>query len=160
MPPPLHHHLQARVAASEIGQALDPGRLDRALASWLPEAGERAFVVRCILGEGPIHHRGASYALIALAGAIAERVGATAPGVPGLAVPMRQSPHLERPDREPPAYPLHLDLAALDGLADGRDEARRVLADAVTDGPPHHALANVALLNLLAAILRRVAERP
>jgi hypothetical protein len=55
---------------------------------------------------------------------------------------------------------LRLDPSGLDHLAAGKDGVRQVLADAVTDGPPHHALANVALLNLLAAILRRVEAGP
>lgn len=159
MPPPHHHD---RAAASAIALVLDADRLARILEPWLPDAGERTYMVRCIIGEGPIHHRGASYALIALAGAIAERLGVTAaaPDGAGIPVPMRLPPHLERPGEDPPAYPLRLDLAGLDHLAAGQAGVRQVLADAVTDGPPHHALANVALLNLLAAILRRVESGP
>lgn len=155
MPP--HHD---RAAASAIAQVLDADRLARILAPWVPDVGERTFLVRCIIGEGPIHHRGASYALIALAGTIAERVGADVP-LPdrtGIPVPMRLPPHLERPGQESPAYPLCLDPAALDGLAGGH--AGVVLADAIIDGPPHHALANVVLVNLLSAILRRVEASP
>lgn len=157
MPP--HHH--ERAAVSAIANVLDSDRLAHILAPWVPDAGERAFLVRCIIGEGPIHHRGASYAMIALAGAIAERLGVSAPGSAqaGTVVPMRQPPHLKRPDREPPDYPLRLDRYGLDHLAAGRAGVSEVLADAVTDGPPHHALANVALLNLLAAILRQVESR-
>lgn len=159
MPAPHHHE---RAAASAISSALDAERLARILAPWIPDPGERTFVVRCIIGEGPIHHRGASYALLALAGAVAERLGSPGPGPGGadLAVPMRLPPHLERRDQDPPAYPLRLDPAGLDLLAGGEEDIRQVLVDAVTDGPPHHALANVALLNLLAAILRRIGERP
>lgn len=159
MPAPHHHE---RAAASAIGSALDAGRLAAILAPWVPDPGERAFVVRCIVGEGPIHHRGASYALLALAGAVAERLGSPGPepGATDLPVPMRLSPHLERPGQDPPAYPLRLDPAGLDLLTGGKEDIRQVLVDAVTDGPPHHALANVALLNLLAAILRRIGERP
>ncbi|MBA3846553.1 MAG: hypothetical protein H0X45_07905 [Planctomycetes bacterium] len=152
MPP---HH--ARASATAIASALDPDRVKRALASWIADEGDRTFVARCILDEGPIHHRGASYVLIALAAAIAERVGAVAAsGVSDIAVPMRQSPHLDRPGHQPPCYPLRLDPSVLDLVAEGDEGARAALADAVTDGPPHHALANVALLNLLAAILRRL----
>lgn len=162
MPPPHHHHHHDRAAASAIALVLDADRLTRILEPWVPDAGERTFLVRCIIGEGPIHHRGASYALIAMAGAIAERLGVSAPrpDQEGITVPMRLPPHLERPDQEPPVYPLQLDPSGLDHLANGKEGIRQVLADAVTDGPPHHALANVALLNLLAAILRRVEAGP
>jgi len=168
MPPPPHHGHHGhhghhdRAAASAIGSVLDADRLMRILAPWIPDAGERTFVVRCIIGEGPIHHRGASYALIALAGAIAERLGVSAipPGHEAIQVPMRQAPHMERHDHDAPTYPLALDPSGLAYLAGGQAGIRQVLADAVTDGPSHHALANVALLNLLAAILRRVESRP
>lgn len=156
MPPP--HPRPDRTAASAIALALDGDRLDRILAPWVADAGERAFLVRCIIAEGPIHHRGASYALLAVAGLIGERLGldGTAVEPAGAAVPMRLPPHLERPDQEPPAYPLHLDPGGLDRLCPDRPDLRQVLIDALTDGPPHHALANVALLNLLSAILRRI----
>jgi hypothetical protein len=158
--PPLHHH--DRAAASAIALVLDPDRLARILEPWVPDGGERTFLVRCIIGEGPIHHRGSSYALIALAGAIADRLGVSVPasGEASVTVPMRLPPHVERPDQDHPVYPLRLDPSGLDHLAAGKDGVRQVLADAVTDGPPHHALANVALLNLLAAILRRVEAGP
>lgn len=160
MPPP--HHPHDRAAASAIALVLDADRLARILEPWVPDVGERTYMVRCIIGEGPIHHRGASYALIALAGAIAERLGVAVPATDntGISVPMRLPPHLERPGEEPPAYPMRLDPTGLDHLANGHAGVRQVLADAVTDGPPHHALANVALLNLLAAILRRVEASP
>lgn len=152
MPPP-HHD---RTAASAIAALLDPDRIATVLAPWLPDAAERDFVVRCILAEGPIHHRGASFALLALAAQVAERTGIDPHHEDiGIAVPMRLPPHLERPDA-PPDYPLRLDPGAVQRIAGGSTAVGRVLADAVTDGPPHHALANVALLNLLAAILRRL----
>lgn len=162
MPPPPPHHHHDRTAASAIALALDADRLAKAIAPWAADPNDRAFLVRCIIGEGPIHHRGSSYALIALAGAIAERLGVTAPpsDAHGVTVPMRLPPHLEKPDEEPPVYPLRLDIAGIDRIAGGKDGVRQVLTDAVTDGPPHHALANVALLNLLAAILRRVEAQP
>ncbi len=161
MPPPHHHH-HDRAAASAIALVLDADRLARVLEPWVPDAGERTFLVRCIIGEGPIHHRGASYALIALAGEIAARLGVSSPPADraGVSVPMRLPPHLERPGVEPQVYPLRLDADGLDRLAGGKDGIRQVLTDALTDGPPHHALANVALLNLLSAILRRVEARP
>jgi hypothetical protein len=160
MPPP--HLPHDRAAASAIALVLDAERLARILEPWLPDAGDRTYMVRCIIGEGPIHHRGASYALIALAGAIAERLGLTVSGPDraGIAVPMRLPPHLERPGEDPLVFPLRLDPSGLDHLAAGHAGVRQVLTDAVTDGPPHHALANVALLNLLAAILRRVESSP
>lgn len=155
-----HPHHPNRAAASAIALLLDAERVGRALAPWLPDEAERDYIVRCILQEGPIHHRGSSYALLALAGLIAERLGVD-PGEAARAgepVAMRLPPHLQPTDREPPAYPLRLDASALPRLG-GREGVEAVLADALTDGPPHHALANVALVDLLSAILRRVESR-
>lgn len=168
MPPPPHHGRHGhhghhdRAASSAISLVLDADRLMCILAPWIPDAGERAFVVRCIIGEGPIHHRGASYALIALAGAIAERLGASAIplGEEAVQVPMRQAPHMERHAHESPVYPMALDPSGIIYLAGGQTGDSQALTDAVTDGPSHHALANVALLNLLAAILRRIEPHP
>lgn len=158
MPHHHHPHPHDRASAAAVAQALDAERLERILWPWLPDPRERSFVVRCILGEGPIHHRVASYALIALAGLIAERlrVAPTAPVAMGVKVPMRLSPGQERPYGETPAYPLPLDDIGLAAVTRGRHDLQDALTSAVIDGPPHHALANVALLNLLGAILAHI----
>lgn len=154
MPPP-----HDRASASSIAGVLDASRLDGILTPWIPDPTGRAFVVRCIVGEGPIHHRGSSYALIALAGAIAERLEPLpAVATDGPAVPMRQAPHLAVRGQEAPTYPLRLDLHGLGRIAGGDADTVRTLTDALLDGPPHHALANAVLLDLLSAILRRLEQ--
>lgn len=150
-----------RTAASAIALVLDAERLETALGPMIPDPEERGFIIRCIIGEGPIHHRAASYALIALAAELARRIGGQAPAPSetlAAAVPMRMPPHLAT--AEAPAYPLALDVAGIERIAAGDQGVRRVLIDAATDGPPHHALANVVLLNLLTAMLRGSEARP
>lgn len=148
MPPTPRPHLPA----SALAAAVDVERLAATLAPWLPDAGERAFVARMIAGEGPVHHRGASYALLRLLAAIAERTGVEPPTAPGLPVAMRLPPHLV--GGEVPSFPLELDRQAVE-LASAGDPGRAdALADALRDGPAHHVLANVAMANLAAGILR------
>jgi hypothetical protein len=125
----------------------------------MPDAEERAFVVRCIAGEGPIHHRGASYTLVCLLGLLLEALGAEARGAPAgksVPVPIRLPPHLARGDDHD--YPLSMPLAPLTRLAPEGSPELAALVDCLTDGPPHHALANAAMVCLLDALFTH-AER-
>lgn len=138
---------QDRAAASASAAIFDLGRIAAILAPWLPDQGERDAIVGCILGEGAGRRRGASYALLALAGEIARRVGFEAQCEDrGIPVPCQDGPEC----------PLLLDPGAMPRVAGGSAAAGRALSGAVTDGPPQHVLADVALLNLLTAILRRL----
>lgn len=153
--PPANHH-RHRHALSTLARAADPARLADALAPIIPDAGDRAFVVRCILDEGPIHHRASSWALVVLAAEIARRVGSTPDdrdpeSRDSLAVRLRLPPHLAGDDDDG-AFPLRLPLAPLRAIA-GSDRDVEALADALADGPPHHALANAALVSIFARIL-------
>lgn len=145
---------------------IDRGRLDDLLTPWIAEPAERAFVVRCIAAEGPIHHRGASYVLLALLGeALAAAPardrdpGAAAREEPTAPVPLRLPPHLQDHARGEREYPLRLPLQPLQRLAGagaGADAAVAAMADALVDGPPHHALANAAMVCLLGELLARL----
>jgi hypothetical protein len=142
-----------------VSALIRPSRIEALLAPWIPDAEERAFVVRCIVGEGPIHHRGASYTLICLLGLLLEALG-PGEGPPrageSLPVPLRLPPHLARDDDHD--YPLSLPLAPLTRLAPEGSPELAALVDCLTDGPPHHALANAAMVSLLDALFAR-AER-
>src|SRR5690242_1729536 len=113
MPPP-HHPPHAHPAATAA--FIDQARIDALLAPWLPEAEARAFVVRCLLGEGPTHHRGANYVLLALLAKLVEQVGAQPSGGEPIPVPMRLPPHLAR-RAGPQSYPLGIPAPALARLA-------------------------------------------
>ena len=67
MPPP---HRNAPSAAF-----IDGARVDALLVGAVPDDEDRAFIVRCVLGEGPAHHRGANYVLLQLLGMIVDRLG-------------------------------------------------------------------------------------
>jgi hypothetical protein len=151
---------QGRPASS--AEFIDSSRIDSLLAGVLPDGEDRAFVVRCILGEGPKHHRGANYVLLRLLGMLVDELGAgdmnplRARGT--LPVPMKVPPHLARPGSLM-AYPLGLPTAPLERLAPSGSVDLAAMADCLTDGPPQHALANAAMIWLLGAALERLSQR-
>ena len=138
------------VAASAIATFIDRGAVDRLLLPWVPDAEDRAFVLRCLLDEGPAHHRGANYVLLRLLGQLLP-APVTASTGPSVEVPMRLPPHLRGGDDA--VYPLRLPTAALERLAPRDSEAFRAMIEALLDGPPQHALANVAMVALLDTLL-------
>lgn len=149
------HHLLA--PASSARAILRHDEIDALLAPWLPDAGDRAFVVRCIVDEGPIHHRGANYALLRLLGLALAAVGGPGPQRgETAAIPLRLPPHQRRDDDER-RFPLGVPLDALERLAPRDSSAFAALLDCLRDGPPHHALANAAMVCMLGALLDRLA---
>ncbi len=152
---PKHHKHHRHVPASRALRFVDDAALDALLATLVPDRAERAFVARCLVEEGPLHHRGANYLLVTLLARALQRVpGADGP-VEGVEVPMRLPPHLED-EVEEGNFPLALPTGALTELADGDDDELEAMVDCLTDGPPQHALANVVLVALLERLLRRL----
>jgi len=137
-------------------------RIGSLVAAYVHDPAACEFIVRCLLDEGPIHHRGDNFVLIALLGEVLDRLPPVAGGDPGAGdsfpVPMRIPP-AHHTGAEPKAYPLAIPQAPL-ALVDGGDPARRsYLAECLADGPPHHALANAMMVNLLHVILQRLPAR-
>ncbi len=157
MPPPLAHRHDHPVVA-----AIDHQRISALVATCVPDPAARDFIVRCMLDEGPVHHRGDNFVILALLGEVLGRLPPPEGGKPcdsaSLPVPMRIPPaHLT--GAEPKSYPISIPQAPL-ALLDGGDPARRsVLAECLADGPPHHALANAMTVQLLHAILQRLPAR-
>ncbi|MBL8955010.1 MAG: hypothetical protein JNK82_29815 [Myxococcaceae bacterium] len=149
MPP---HH--SRAAPGALARILDRSRIDALLAPWLPDAADRAFVVRCVLDEGPAHHRGANYVLLALLGQLLEKsaAGAAPAEEPRVPVPLHLPPHL-REQVKHGTFPLGFPARVLDRLAPRGSAEQAAMVDCVTDGPPQHALANAAMLCVLDALL-------
>jgi hypothetical protein len=141
---------------------VDPSRIDAMLADVVPDAEDRAFVVRCIFNEGPPHHRGANYALLMLLGTLVDALGgadvASLRARGTVPVPMKVSPHLARPGSMM-AYPLTLPTGPLEKLAPAGSPEQAAIAECLTDGPAHHALANAAMVWLIGAALERVQQR-
>ena len=130
--------------------------IESLLVPWLPDATDRAFVARCIVDEGPIHHRGASYAVLRLLGlALAAAGGPVGPAGEAAPIALRLPPHLRR-GHDDENFPLGVPLAALERLAARDSPAFTALLDCLRDGPPHHALANAAMVCLLGALLERL----
>lgn len=138
---------------------IDAARVDALLEPILPDSEDRAFVVRCLLGEGPVHHRGANYVLLMLLGKLVDKLDAAdvdalrARGT--LPVPMKVPPHLERPGSLM-TYPLPLPTAPLEQLAAAGSSDLMAMVDCLTDGPPQHALANAAMVWLVGVALARL----
>ena len=157
--PPPH----APIPPTAIRAVLSPERLEPLFRSFLPDDADRAFVMRCILEQGPIHHRGASFALLSLVAELLVRTG----GMPDkpvtgqtVAVPLRLPPHLAAERGEDETYPLQMALAPLEILAPQGGAALAALADCLLDGPPHHALANALIVSALGVLLERSSARP
>jgi hypothetical protein len=152
----------SRVPPAAVSAFIDSSRVDALLAGVVPDDEDRAFVVRCILGEGPAHHRGVNYVFLALLGMLAEGVGAADVGAlrarGTMPVPMKVPPHLARRGSLM-TYPLDLPTAPLEKLAPAGSVAHSAMAECLVDGPPQHALANAAMLWLLGAALERVGAR-
>lgn len=140
------------VPSSEITSFIEPARIEALLEPWLAQPADRAFVARCMLHEGPAHHRGANYVLLRLLGEIAARGQAPPAPVDAIPVPIRLPPAVAaaHADRD---YPLRFPRRVLERLAPPGSPALAAMIDCVTDGPPQHALANAAMLCLLDAVL-------
>lgn len=146
-----------RLPSSAITGFIDRERIEALLEPWVPDPAGRAFVVRCMLDEGPAHHRGANYILLALLGRLLEATAPApvreAPPGPRVPVPMRVPPY-HGEDLDHLSYPLPLPTRPLEALGAGPREVE-AMVDCLTDGPPQHALANAAMVALLDALLER-----
>jgi hypothetical protein len=157
--PPGHGSAPHRrhVPSSAIASFIDDARVDAILAPWIEDPQERAFVVRCLLREGPAHHRGSNFVLLALLGQLVEaggRVEAPAGGS-ARAVPLRLPPHLADDCGDKGVFPLQIPTAVIERLAPAGSTAHEAMIDCLTDGPPQHSLANAAMVCLIDILLRR-----
>jgi hypothetical protein len=134
--------------------SLDAKAIDEALEPIVPDPRDRAFVLRCILEEGPRHHRVASFALLRMLSRVLEDVGG-AGAAKGASAPlaMRLPPGVasRADDAE---FPIGVPTALIGELLDEAGAAEAL--DCLRDGPPHHALANAAMAWMIQAIHERV----
>lgn len=136
--------------------ALDAGAIDAALVGVVPDARDRAFVLRCILSEGPRHHRVASWALLRLLAEILAELGGADPRTLERAsepLDMRLPPSVAA-SSDDAEFPIGVPTPMLRAVMD-RAEADLAL-ECLREGPAHHALANAAMAWLLQAIYDRV----
>lgn len=138
--------LRHTTGPAAVSLFLDPARVDAVLAPLVLDPQDRAWLVRCLIDTGPVHHRGVNYVLIALLAQISGPASvSSAAEVP---VPLRSPPHLGGPETDA-SYPIGLPLDVLDRLAPRGSAAQQAMIDCLTDGPPQHALANAVMLHLL-----------
>lgn len=136
--------------------ALDAGAIEAALVEIVPDARDRAFVLRCVLEEGPRHHRVASWALLRMLAAVLAEVGGADPETregPSEPLGMRLPPNVAA-SSDDADFPIGVPTRMLREVLD-EDEAALALA-CLSDGPPHHALANATMTWLIQAIYERV----
>ena len=149
-PPPRHSRPGGK------GHALDGDAIDAALAEIVPDARDREFVLRCVLEEGPRHHRVASWALLRMVAALLAEVGGADPAmrdVPAEPVGMRLPPKVASASDDA-EFPIGIPTTMLREILD-EHEAELAL-DSLRDGPPHHALANAVMTWLLEAVYMRL----
>jgi hypothetical protein len=157
-PPPPPHGRQRHIPPSAIASFLDDARIDALLEPWIEDSEERAFVVRCLLHEGPAHHRGANFVLLSLMGLLVEAAGPVSPSRQGPSRPvsLRLPPHLAEQAGESGVFPLALPTAPLARLAAPGSTQHEAMVDCLTDGPPQHSLANAAMVCLIDVLMRRL----
>ena len=152
------HHSHHTVPLTSIGALIEPARIEALLSCWIADPDECAFVTRCIVDLGPAHHRAANYVLLRLLAQVLEQLGdkSTRHDVPDtVAVPIRlPTARIEKVDEK--VYPLHMSLAPLKNLADGDSQRLAAMVDCLLDGPPQHALANAAMVNVLGLVLEQL----
>ncbi|MBK8251289.1 MAG: hypothetical protein IPK82_01290 [Polyangiaceae bacterium] len=153
-PPPPPPHVPAPRPSASATTSPSTADIAKLLECLISDPEDREFVARCIATEGPPHHRLASFVILTLLSQVVEKSGVpVAAEHDGYKIPFRLPPHLDRHNDEDALYPLRLARGAMQRVA--LNDARRadMLASAVVDGPPHHALANVAMVNLLHALV-------
>lgn len=148
-----------RVSSSDLLGFIDRAELDKALAPFVADPGERQFLIRCVVGEGPAHHRGANDVLLRLLARALEAARARPrPLTEGLPVPMHVPPHLKREGAHQ-SYPIKLPTMPLERLAAPGSRDVEAMADCLTDGPAQHAVANVLMVAMLGALLEALDSR-
>lgn len=136
--------------------ALDAAPIDAALVHVVPDARARAFVLRCILEEGPRHHRVASFTILRLLARIIEDLGGAGPEAPDSTestLEMRLPPSVASltDDAE---FPIGIPKRMIREVLG--EKSAEVALECLGDGPPHHALANAAMAWMLQSIHERL----
>ncbi len=166
VPPPKHR----RIPSSAIAGFIRHDDIDAVLERVVDDARDREWLLRCILDAGPAHHRGANFVLLALLGAVLDRLP-PATDTPArdparvARVPMRFPAHggphhaAHEHDADDGFFPIGVPAEVLDQLAPAGSREQAAMLDCLTDGPPQHALANAAIVQLLGEIFARLPDR-
>jgi hypothetical protein len=138
--------------------------IDKLLRLFVPDAADRKYLLRCLLEQGPAHHRGANFVLLSLLSQVIDRLPTAtkqsdshSESVNAIPIPMRLPPHLSEssPDR---FFPLQLHPLPVHQMPGATEQHVAAMVDCLIDGPPQHALANVLMVNLIARILDALPE--
>jgi hypothetical protein len=122
-----------------------------------------SFARRLAFEEGPWHHAYASSiffkAFMNGIREIADQVGVMIVPYEGevVEVPMHRPPHHHHLTGNG-LYPVDLPVGLLLNLAEGDDERVEEMAKALTDGAPHHVMANILMMHMAEAIMAIAAK--
>lgn len=152
------------LSTSAIVSFITAEPIDKLLGHFVPDPADRKYLLRCLLEQGPAHHRGANFVLLSLLSHVLDRLPSAtkqtdshAEQMSAVSVPMRLPPHLAQssPDRY---FPLQLHPQPLHQLAGANEQQVAAMVDCLIDGPPQHALANALMVNVIARILDALPE--
>jgi hypothetical protein len=116
------------------------------------------FACRLAFEEGPWHHAYANSILLRalLKGCreISDRLNVPMKAYPGevVEVPMHRPPHLHHISASG-VYPTDLPISVILELADGDEKRAEEMIEALTEGPPHHVMANIIMVHLAEALM-------
>lgn len=153
--PPDSGPADRRDPVTDAERWLDVSRLEPVLERWIPDAADRRFVARILVEGGPIHHRGATFALLRLLDAVLTRAGVRGPATLGEALPIRMHlhPYVRAPHDVEQTFPLGVPTGPVARAVGPDPRAVEALTACLASGPPHHALANACLVAGLGDLL-------
>lgn len=150
-----------RPPSPRVAEHVSRARVEALLAPFIVDPDDREYVSRCLAAEGPAHHRGSTFALLSLAARVIQRIPdrvAAQGDRASVRVPLRLPPHVaEGHDEHDEHYPLTMPTEAIRSVCETERECDAMI-DCLTDGPPHHALANALLVAMLDEALRRLGD--
>ena len=116
------------------------------------------FTERLAFEEGPWHHPYTNFILLSglLKGCreISDRLNVPMKAYQGevVEVPMHRPPHLRHVSAGG-VYPTDLPISVILDLADGDEKRAEEMIEALTEGPPHHVMANIITVHVAEALM-------
>lgn len=116
------------------------------------------FTCRLAFEEGPWHHAYANSILLSIllkgCREISDQLNVPMKAYQGevVEVPMHRPPHLRHVSTGG-VYPTDLPISVILELADGDEKRAEEMIEALTEGPPHHVMANIITVHVAEALM-------